>query len=130
LLLVWSAPAAATHPQHEVEVQRGETLATIAGRTLGDSRLWPALYAANRDRIKDPARVYPGQRLAIPALSDDERKAALDAAAQRAEGERSSRAPGDPGAALQSGAPPERAPRREAAAHPLQDDSAPAPAVD
>jgi nucleoid-associated protein YgaU len=24
------------------------------------------LYRANRDRIKDPARIYPGQELSIP----------------------------------------------------------------
>ena len=68
-------PAAAS-PSGLHEVQPGETLALIAGRALGDSRLWPAIYAANRDRIKDPARVYPGQRLAIPALSEGEREAA------------------------------------------------------
>lgn len=68
-------PAAAASPTLH-EVQPGETLALIAGRTLGDSRLWPAIYAANRDRIKDPTRVYPGQQLAIPALSEGEREAA------------------------------------------------------
>jgi Tfp pilus assembly protein FimV len=74
VLLVGSAAAASPSGLHEV--QPGETLALIAGRALGDSRLWPAIYAANRDRIKDPARVYPGQQLAIPALSEGEREAA------------------------------------------------------
>jgi hypothetical protein len=26
---------------------------------------------ANRDRIKDPARIYPGQRLAVPELDPE-----------------------------------------------------------
>jgi nucleoid-associated protein YgaU len=51
-----------------VVVERGDTLAKIAERTLGDATLWPLLYRANRDRIKDPARVYPGQELTVPAL--------------------------------------------------------------
>ena len=50
-----------------VVVERGDTLAKIAERTLGDAALWPLLYRANRDRIKDPARVYPGQELTVPA---------------------------------------------------------------
>jgi nucleoid-associated protein YgaU len=64
-------------------VKPGETLALIASRTLGDERLWPAIYAANRDRIKDPTRVYPGQQLAIPALSAGEREAARKQAEAR-----------------------------------------------
>jgi nucleoid-associated protein YgaU len=86
LALGLAAAAAASSPDYEV--RRGETLATIASRTLGDARLWPALYAANRDRIKDPKRVYPGQRLAIPSLSEGERDAARrEAAAHPLRGE-------------------------------------------
>jgi nucleoid-associated protein YgaU len=75
-LLLALAPSAAATATRLHEVKPGETLAVIAGRTLGDQRLWPAIYAANRDRIKDPARVYPGQQLAIPSLSAGEREAA------------------------------------------------------
>jgi nucleoid-associated protein YgaU len=57
-------------------VRDGETLATIAADTLGDPTLWPALYRANRDQIRDPARLYPGQKLAIPTLSQEQREAA------------------------------------------------------
>jgi nucleoid-associated protein YgaU len=62
------APAAAAPPT--VVVERGDTLAKIAERTLGDAALWPLLYRANRDRIKDPARVYPGQELTVPRPGD------------------------------------------------------------
>jgi nucleoid-associated protein YgaU len=51
-------------------VERGDSLARIAARALGDAALWPALYRANRDRIKDPARVYPGQVLSLPELRE------------------------------------------------------------
>jgi nucleoid-associated protein YgaU len=57
------------------EVRSGETLWAIAEITVGDPTLWPALYLANRDQIKDPALVYPGQRLAIPKIDPKERGA-------------------------------------------------------
>jgi nucleoid-associated protein YgaU len=60
------ARAASAEPA-TIVVAPGDTLAKIAERTLGDAALWPALYQANRDRIKDPSRVYPGQELSVPA---------------------------------------------------------------
>lgn len=56
------------------EVQAGETLWSIAQVTIGDAGLWPVLYRANRDQIKDPSRVYPGQRLRIPELDSAEQE--------------------------------------------------------
>ena len=56
-------------------VRQGDTLWTIAARAIGDATLWPALYLANRDQIKDPTRVYPGQQLAIPEVDPAERAA-------------------------------------------------------
>lgn len=53
-------------------VQPGQTLWQIASLTVGDPTLWPALYLANRDQIKDPSRVYPGQELAIPNIDPDQ----------------------------------------------------------
>jgi nucleoid-associated protein YgaU len=50
-------------------VREGETLSEIAAATLGSSRRWPELVAANRDRISDPDRVLPGTELRIPATS-------------------------------------------------------------
>lgn len=49
-----------------VVVEPGDSLAKIAERELGHAGLWPVLYRANRDRIKDPERVYPGQELTVP----------------------------------------------------------------
>lgn len=57
------------------EVKEGETLWTIAAAAIGDGTLWPALYRANRDQIKDPSLVYPGQRLTIPAIEPASRAA-------------------------------------------------------
>lgn len=49
-------------------VRRGETLPQIAGRSeiYNDSSLWPIIYRANRDQIRDPKRLWPGQVLTIP----------------------------------------------------------------
>ena len=49
-------------------VLRGETLPEIAAQTdvYGDMMLWPLLYRANRDQIRDPAHIWPGQVLRIP----------------------------------------------------------------
>lgn len=56
-------------------VRQGETLSEIAAATLGSGALWPVLYRANRDQIKDPARLYPGQKLTIPEVDAAERSA-------------------------------------------------------
>ena len=42
-------------------VQRGDTLWGISQRLYGDGRLWPALFAANSDHIRNPNLIYPGQ---------------------------------------------------------------------
>jgi hypothetical protein len=49
-------------------VKRGETLPQIAARPMiyGDPTLWPLIYRANRDQIRDPRRLWPGQTLRIP----------------------------------------------------------------
>ena len=61
LLALALCPAAvwAGEPLEHV-VQPGESLWQIAAQTGGDPQLWPVLYRANRDQIKDPSRLYPG----------------------------------------------------------------------
>jgi len=38
----------------------------IAQKLYRNARLWPVIYMANRDKIKDPDLIYPGQKLVIP----------------------------------------------------------------
>lgn len=54
-------------PLHHT-VKRGESLPQIAAQpdVYGDAALWPLLYRANRDQIRDPGRIWPGQVLRIP----------------------------------------------------------------
>ncbi len=49
-------------------VRRGESLWRISKRTTvyGDGRSWPRLYQANRDLIRDPDLIHPGQEIRIP----------------------------------------------------------------
>ncbi len=49
-------------------VRRGETLPQISARAeiYNDSTLWPIIYRSNRDQIRDPKRLWPGQALVIP----------------------------------------------------------------
>lgn len=63
------ASAAATHAasaQRTHTVAKGETLSGIAQKVYGRADRWPAIFEANRDRIDDPDRIYPGQVLKIP----------------------------------------------------------------
>jgi len=49
-------------------VKKGDTLPSIAARheIYNDSYMWPLVYKANRDQIKDPKIIYVGQDLKIP----------------------------------------------------------------
>jgi nucleoid-associated protein YgaU len=49
-------------------VRRGETLPQIAARSeiYNDASLWPLIYRANRDQIRNPTQLWPGQNLKIP----------------------------------------------------------------
>lgn len=38
----------------------------ISQKLYNDASLWPAIYLANRDQIKDPDLIFPGQKLKIP----------------------------------------------------------------
>lgn len=55
-------------PLTSYAVGEGENLWTISARPeiYGEAMLWPLLYRANRDQIKDPRQIYPGQVLGIP----------------------------------------------------------------
>ncbi len=49
-------------------VKKGETLMDIAARKeiFNDRLMWPLIYKANRDQIRDPMVIFPGQKLTIP----------------------------------------------------------------
>jgi nucleoid-associated protein YgaU len=47
-------------------VVKGDSLSAIAKREYGDAKEWRRIYDANRDTIKDPDLIYPGQTLRLP----------------------------------------------------------------
>ena len=47
-------------------VVSGDSLSKIAKHEYGDAQKWPKIYEANRNIIKDPDLIYPGQELRIP----------------------------------------------------------------
>ncbi len=47
-------------------VARGDSLWTIARRFYGDGRFARAIYEANRDQMRRPQLLHPGQRLVLP----------------------------------------------------------------
>ena len=47
-------------------VVAGDTLSEIAKREYGDASDWKRIYEANKDTIKNPDLIYPGQTFKIP----------------------------------------------------------------
>lgn len=70
-------------PANDYAVGDGENLWTISAKpeVYGEGLLWPLLYQANRDQIKDPRQIFPGQSLSIRR---DMTEADLEDARQRA----------------------------------------------
>jgi len=49
-------------------VVSGDSLSKIAKREYGDANKWKQIFETNRDIIKDPNLIYPGQKLKLPSL--------------------------------------------------------------
>jgi nucleoid-associated protein YgaU len=53
-------------PSGTYTVAKGDSLSKIAKHEYGDANQWRKIYEANKDVIKDPDLIYPGQSLRIP----------------------------------------------------------------
>lgn len=47
-------------------VRKGDSLSKIAKAMYKDAKLWKKIYEANKDQIKNPDMIHPGQKLVIP----------------------------------------------------------------
>jgi nucleoid-associated protein YgaU len=60
-----SAPVATEKVEYYV-IKSGDTLSGIAARYYGKGSLYPRIFEANREVIKNPDLIYPGQKIRIP----------------------------------------------------------------
>jgi len=51
------------------EVKSGDSLSKIAKQEYGDAGKWQLIFDANTDILKDPNKIFPGQKLKIPPLA-------------------------------------------------------------
>lgn len=62
-------PVAPAEPEAQYhDVVSGDTLGGIAKTFYGDASKYPVIFEANRPMLSDPNKIYPGQKLRIPAL--------------------------------------------------------------
>jgi len=47
-------------------VKSGDTLSKIAKNEYGDASAYQRIFEANKDILKDPDKIFPGQKLRIP----------------------------------------------------------------
>ena len=60
-------PSAPSHAAtRDYTIKSGDSLSKIAKRFYGDAGDWQRIYQANKDQIKDPDLIHPGQKIIIP----------------------------------------------------------------
>jgi len=60
-----AAPASETR-ETTYTVKAGDTLSKIAKQLLGDANAYMQIFNANKDQLRDPDKIQPGQVLKIP----------------------------------------------------------------
>ncbi|MGD2186691.1 MAG: peptidoglycan-binding protein LysM [Desulfobacterales bacterium] len=64
----FSAPPAEEETEFYV-IQKGDSLSKIAKQYYGDAMKYPVIFEANREVVKDPDLIYPGQTVRIPKIA-------------------------------------------------------------
>jgi nucleoid-associated protein YgaU len=60
-------PAPDTSPApRDYTIKSGDSLSKIAKEFYGNAGDWQKIFQANKDKIKDPNMIYPGQKIIIP----------------------------------------------------------------
>jgi nucleoid-associated protein YgaU len=65
---VQEAPATAVNME-KYTVAKGDTLQKISKKFYGKTNKWTRIYEANKDKLKSPNKIYPGQVIGIPVDS-------------------------------------------------------------
>jgi nucleoid-associated protein YgaU len=63
------APEAVEQVEYYV-IEKGDTLSAIAKKYYGKASDYPRIFEANREVIKDPDMIFPGQKIRIPLDRD------------------------------------------------------------
>lgn len=61
-----AATASGGTPTRSYTVKAGDSLSKIAKAHYGDAGQYTKIFEANRDKLKDPDKIFPGQVLTIP----------------------------------------------------------------
>ena len=59
-------PAGPASAPRTYTVQKGDTLSKISKEHYGDANKYMKIFEANKDKLKDPDKIQPGQVLVIP----------------------------------------------------------------
>jgi len=62
-----SSTAPAESSGQTYTVKSGDSLSKIAKHFYGDANKWHRIYEANKDKIKNPDLIHPGQEFTIPS---------------------------------------------------------------
>jgi nucleoid-associated protein YgaU len=62
-----SSTAPAAQASETYVVKSGDSLSKIAKQYYGNGNEWKRIFEANTDILKDPNKIFPGQKLKIPA---------------------------------------------------------------
>ena len=63
-----TAPQPPQPQERTYTVQKGDSLSKIAKAFYGKANKWTVIYEANKDSIKNPDLIYPGQVFRIPQV--------------------------------------------------------------
>jgi len=63
--------------------KKRDCLWRIAHKVYKNARLWPLIYMANKDQIKDPDLIFPGQKFVIPDVPEKKAGPAKDEAEKK-----------------------------------------------
>lgn len=61
-----SSTAASQAAFKSYTIASGDSLSKIAKREYGNAGAWKKIFEANQDVIKDPDKIFPGQKIKIP----------------------------------------------------------------
>ena len=59
-------PTQPSPPTRDYTIKSGDSLSKIAKEFYGNAGDWQKIYQANKDKIKDPNLIHPGQKIIIP----------------------------------------------------------------